>query len=226
MVIFVKKIMLVIAVMVIAATSVFAATASAWGEPPPLTVACVNGEGPDGPIGNTPVPATLYFDGGSVNLSLGLASLLIDSFDGKFFVGIFQETSSVVFLNGALNPDDYLEEGWSGLYTVAEGACSVELAGGGDRNFPMCYGTGANSIFYVNRATAISMWANGAKVPYASTKQVTNYAVGNHRLTCSAGGEKPTGNAVSTGNGGEVYTGSQGLGLLMTNPLDYTWEIS
>ena len=52
-------------------------------------------------------------------------------------------------------------------------------------------------------------------------------ASGTHYLTCNAGSQKPTGKVVSTGNAGEVVSvDSVGAGLLQSNPLDYTLEVS
>ena len=65
------------------------------------------------------------------------------------------------------------------------------------------------------------------RTPLASTSQVTSFKVGTHYLTCNAGSQKPTGRVVSTGNAGEmVSVDSVGAGLVRSNPLDYTMEVS
>lgn len=109
-----------------------------------------------------------------------------------------------------------------GLYTTAGVNATLGNCAFGDREFPMCYGAGANSIYYKARADAVALYADGAKVPVASKTAQTNYVVGNHHLTCAGG--TPTGNLVSTGNGGEIMSGVH-AGLLKTNPLDWTIEV-
>lgn len=68
----------------------------------------------------------------------------------------------------------------------------------------------------------------GQRVPHASKSVTTDTKVGSYYLTCDDEGQRPTGRVVSTGNGGEVVPGpaNVGIGLLLTNPLDYTAEIA
>lgn len=109
------------------------------------------------------------------------------------------------------------------LYLVGGADAKLGNCSFADRMFPMCYGPGANSIYYKSRADAVELYAAGAKVPVASKTAQTNYVVGDHHLTCAGG--TPTGNLVSTGNGGEMLPGIH-AGLLNTNPLDWTIEVS
>jgi hypothetical protein len=96
------------------------------------------------------------------------------------------------------------------------------------RMFWLCYGTGANSLGVYDTTSAVKGLAEGLRVPHASKTIQTGVKVGDHYLTCSDQGQKPTGRVVSTGNGGEMVTGlpQVGAGLLLTNPLDYTVEVS
>jgi hypothetical protein len=96
------------------------------------------------------------------------------------------------------------------------------------RMFWLCYGTGANSLGVYDTTSAVKGLADGLRVPHASKTIPTGVKVGDHYLTCNDQGQKPTGRVVSTGNAGEMVTGlpQVGAGLLVSNPLDYTVEVS
>jgi hypothetical protein len=106
---------------------------------------------------------------------------------------------------------------------AAQGKCLPQ-----ERTYWLCYGSGADSLMPVDTVNAIRMLAAGQRVPHASKTIQTGTKVGAYYLTCNDGSQKPTGNVVSTGNGGEVVPGaaSIGAGLLLTNPLDYTVEVA
>lgn len=106
---------------------------------------------------------------------------------------------------------------------ATEGKCLPQT-----RTYWLCYGAGANSMIPLDQVSAVKALAAGQRVPHASKTITTSTKVGSYYLTCDDQGQKPTGNVVSTGNGGEVVSGaaSVGAGLLVTNPLDYTPEIA
>jgi len=114
----------------------------------------------------------------------------------------------------------YLDEGAS----ASVGKCFKVVP----RMFWLCYGTGANSLGVYDTSSAVKGLADGLRVPHASRTIQTGVKVGEHYLTCNDQGQKPSGRVVSTGNGGELVTGPPqvGAGLLVTNPLDYTVEVS
>jgi hypothetical protein len=160
---------------------------------------------------------------------------VVHAWDDQFYpedaplCGEIENTAFAVCLNSAgydiwSVDQGYIEEilGWyleAGV-NAKLGACQFA-----DRSFPLCYAAGANSIYYKSRAEAIALLAAGAKVPVASKSAQTDYKVGAHHLTCAGG--TATGRVVSTGNGGEVVVNDTiGAGLLQTNPLDYTIEVS
>jgi hypothetical protein len=105
---------------------------------------------------------------------------------------------------------------------AAQGKCLPQT-----RTYWLCYGNGANSLMTFDEASAVKALAGGQRVPHASKSIKTDTKVGSYYLTCDDQGQKPTGRVVSTGNGGEVVPGaaSIGVGLLVTNPLDYTVEV-
>jgi hypothetical protein len=115
-----------------------------------------------------------------------------------------------------------------GLYLAAGASATQGKCLPQTRTYWLCYGNGANSAGAYDEVTAIKMLADGARVPHASRTIKTDTKVGDHYLTCNDGDQKPTGRVVSTGNAGEVVSGSPGIGagLLLTNPLDYTAEVA
>ena len=177
-----------------------------------------------GPGGTQPVPAELFFQGGSVILTPEISAILIDNAEGVFYVGFQQGTNSVMVLFGFLNPLQFLAPGWSGPYVVVEGACPVTGAAPAvaDRGFWLCFSKSRNPGYF-SRGDAVQNYAAGMTVPYAVKRTVSDTNIGNgYFLTCVIPSGYRLGDlAVSTG-GGEEYAGAVGAGLLFTNPLDFT----
>jgi hypothetical protein len=142
---------------------------------------------------------------------------------GLFYAGVFEGPAFYLpdFIGDT--PEEFFDPGYTTNH-VTRGACFVVQ----ERNYPTCYANFPDSIRYVGGDEARAMLEAGTfRAPLASTSQVTSVKVGTHYLTCNAGSQKPTGKFVSTGNGGEVVSvDSVGAGLLRSNPLDYTMEVS
>jgi len=134
--------------------------------------------------------------------------------------GEFEVRTPSVDAFAAAIVDMYLDEGAS----ASLGKCFKVVP----RSFWLCYGAGANSLGVYDTSNAVKGLADGLRIPHASKTIQTNVKVGDHYLTCDDQGQKPTGRVVSTGNAGEMVAGPPqvGAGLLVSNPLDYTVEVS
>ena len=115
-----------------------------------------------------------------------------------------------------------------GMYLAAGASATQGKCLPQTRTYWLCYGTGANSLMPLDEVSAVKALAAGQRVPHASKSITTDTKVGSYCLICDDQGQRPTGRVVSTGNGGEVVPGpaNVGIGLLLTNPLDYTAEIA
>jgi hypothetical protein len=240
-VILLKRIYLLLTGLVLV-TGIGATTATASDDPPAIvlpsadTVYCLKGGLPDASKLNiaavqdersTTMPSVVSYEGGSRSISQEIAEIVIqepNGRDGAVYVGNWPYLGHAVFFipdEDFAYPTEFDPGYW--LYYVARGAC-IQMA---DRHFFLCYANNPNSVGIYTRKEAQDMLDAGAKVPVASTSQVTNFPVGSHYLTCNAGGQKATGHFVSTGNGGELATSdTAGAGLVTTNPLDWTLEVS
>ena len=214
------KRLIVVLVAALAATAVTANVAVAGD--PPATVVCLN-------KATTTLDVEVPYEGGSVTLDDGGLSF-IESFastapGGLFFAGFLDGEGSVIAVPAVLGatPDGFLDPGYSTNH-VTRGACFVVQ----ERTYVTCYADFPDSMRYVGGDEARAMLKAGTfRTPLASTSQVTSFKVGAHYLTCNAGSQKPTGKVVSTGNAGEVVSvDSVGAGLMRSNPLDYTLEVS
>ena len=207
----------------IAALAAVAVTANvAVAADPPATVVCLN-------KATTTLAVDVPYQGGSVTLDDdGLAFVeehAATAPGGLFYAGFLDPDGSVIAVPAVLGatPDGFLEPGYSTNH-VTRGVCFVVQ----ERTYVTCYANFPDSMRYVSGDEARAMLKAGTfRIPLASTSQVTSFKVGTHYLTCNAGSQKPTGKFVSTGNAGEVVAlDSVGAGLVRSNPLDYTMEVS
>lgn len=213
----------------IAALAAMAVTANvAVAADPPATVVCLNNA-------TASLAVEVPYQGGSITLDdEGLS--IIESFaatapGGLFYAGFYDGSlgpppaGSYGFVPDVLGetPEGIFDPGYSTNH-VTRGACFVVQ----ERTYVTCYANFPDSMRYVTGDEAREMLKAGTfRNPLASTSQVTSVKVGTHYLTCNAGSQKPTGKIVSTGNAGEVVSvDSVGAGLLQSNPLDYTLEVS
>ena len=215
------KRLIVLLVAALAATAVTANVAQA-ADP---TVVCLNKATATLPVG---VP----YQGGSANLTggaLGFIEANVATAPGGLFYAGFVDlgfvSGSFLFVPEVLGetPEGIFDPGYSTNH-VQRGACFVVQ----ERTYVTCYANFPDSIRYVGGDEARAMLKAGTfRSPLASTSQATSFKVGTHYLTCDAGNQKPTGKFVSTGNAGEVVSSdSVGAGLVRSNPLDYTMEVS
>jgi len=206
----------------VAAMAGMASVATAATDP---TVVCLNKATATLPVG---VP----YQGGSANLTggvLGFIEANVATAPGGLFYAGFVDfgvvSGSFLFIPEVLGetPEGIFDPGYSTNH-VQRGACFAVQ----ERTYVTCYANFADSMRYIGGDEARAMLKAGTfRNPLASTSQVTSFKVGTHYLTCNAGSQKPTGRVVSTGNAGEVVSvDSVGAGLVRTNPLDYTMEVS
>lgn len=217
-------------VMGIAALAAVAVTANvAVAADPPATVVCLN-------KATTTLDVEVPYLGGSITLDdEGLAfieSLAATAPGGLFYAGFYDghlgvppDPGSYGFVPDVLGdtPEGIFDPGYS-TNNVTRGACFAVQ----ERTYVTCYANFPDSMRYVGGDEARAMLKAGTfRTPLASTSQVTSFKLGTHYLTCNAGDQKPTGKIVSTGNAGEtVSLDSVGAGLVRSNPLDYTIEVS
>jgi hypothetical protein len=171
------------------------------------------------------------YQGGSANLNDGglgfIEANAATAPGGLFYAGFIGSplNRSALFIPDVLGgtPEGIFDPGYSTNH-VRRGACFVVQ----ERTYVTCYANFPDSMRYVGGDEARAMLKAGTfRSPLASTSQVTRFKVGTHYLTCDAGSQKPTGKFVSTGNAGEVVAvDSVGAGLVRSNPLDYTMEVS
>ena len=217
-----RFIVVVIAAIAVVAATVSVAVAADPTDPVASTVVCLNSA-------TASLAVDVPYLGGSATLDdEGLAMIEENAATapgGLFFAGFLAPDGSVIAVPLVLGatPDGFLDPGYSTNH-VTRGACFVVQ----ERSYPTCYANYPDSMRYVTGDEAREMLKAGTfRAPLASTSQVTSHKVGTHYLTCNAGSQKPTGKFVSTGNAGEVVSDdSVGAGLLRSNPLDYTIEVS
>jgi hypothetical protein len=215
------KRLIVLLVAALAATAVTANVAQA-ADP---TVVCLNNA-------TATLAVQVPYQGGSARLTDGgLAFIEANAATapgGLFYAGFVDfgvVSGSFLFVPEVLGetPEGIFDPGYSTNH-VTRGGCFVVQ----ERTYVTCYGNFPDSMRYVGGDEARAMLKEGTfRNPLASTSQVTSFKVGAHYLTCNAGSQKPTGRFVSTGNAGEVVAvDSVGAGLVRSNPLDYTMEVS
>lgn len=217
------KRLIVVLVAALAATAVTANVAVA-ADPPAPTVVCLNSA-------TATLPVQVPYQGGSARLGDIIFGFIEDNEangpGGLFYAGFLSVFDSPGFylpdFVGDTGAGDWLDPGFSTNH-VRRGACFVVQ----ERTYITCYANFPDSMRYVGGDEARAMLKAGTfRTPLASTSQVTSFKVGTHYLTCNAGSQKPTGKVVSTGNAGEmVSVDSVGAGLMRSNPLDYTLEVS
>lgn len=165
-----------------------------------------------GPGGCVSVPTTLGFRGGSVNLTPNFAAFLLQLTGGKFYIGILRHSGDdVVILNGALNPDQYLEPGWNGPFQIAEGACASAYVPQPPRT-GYCAAAGNFNPFTgapIKAGTFLDLWFGQPNTdPSYKGATPANFKIG-VGLTCDGG--TPTGRTVdsqddNTPSEGTVHT--------------------
>ena len=213
----------------IAALAAVALTANvAVAADPPATVVCLNNR-------TATLVVQVPYQGGSAGLGETVLAFIeanaATAPGGLFYAGFYDGSlgppppGSYFFVPEVLGetPEDIFDPGYSTNH-VTRGACFVVQ----ERTYVTCYANFPDSMRYVGGDEARAMLKAGTfRNPLASTSQVTSFKVGTHYLTCDAGSQKPTGRIVSTGSAGEVVSlDSVGAGLVRSNPLDYTLEVS
>jgi hypothetical protein len=199
------------------AAAISSATALAcWTPPPaPIDYALSCNEQADAYVAATLANPTFTFaDNGGVYTTDPVAA------QQESFVELIQPTNPIGVSGHANTSIGVLD--LTGFLRLAR--CAGE-----GRKFWVCYANNPNSMnpYTWEEIETLFKGKDNVRVPVASTSQVTDTKVGTHYLTCNAGGQKPTGHFVSTGNGGEMATSDEaGAGLVKTNRLDWTEEVS